>query len=244
MNKTQLRLPAILLFCVYTLYALAAAAYEYVATDIVLLGTLWFDAIDIVTRYVEIFGAAVLLALLVFFVYRHGARNAAPAYWLAVIALVYKYLATVLAVSLVGGAIDLTGGLVTYTVAVLMELLLAAIAVFLAHRYITPTMEQYESQVAAAKTLQQDADFPNPCYPFRTLLSFKNPVLLTLFWCIVALCVFHAASFLILFISGSPLLAADIPVMLIYLVILVLIPSALAYLVARGIFRFAARRLS
>ena len=217
MNKSALRLPAICLFGIFALYGcVLAPLYQYLIADIVMQNTLWLDVVDLLFQHTEIYGDALLFGFLIGAVYRYGIRDAKPMLVLCGGALAFKYVATVAAISIIYGYIDLTGGLTEYLFAFLLEAALAALAVFLAYKLAYPQREC-------------EADLPS----FKHLFSLKNPLRAAVFFSMLAVLVWRLVAFIISdFAFGFDLRADEIPVMLLYWLILIILPSFFGYLIA------------
>lgn len=235
MEKKSLRLPALIALAIYTLYGcVLAPLYQYLISDIVLSDTLWLDLIDLLYQYAEILGSATLIGFCCYAVYRYGVAKARPMLLLSLIALIFKYVATVVAVSIVYGSIDLTGELFTYLFAFLLECGILALTVLLSHRLITPTVACYKAQAEAARVLEQQPPEDDGCYPFKKLLDFKNPLQRTLFfgllivvgWRLIA-AVMNEFAFGVMFRD-----IVDVLITLLYWVILILLPGCLGYLLS------------
>ncbi len=234
MEKKELRLPALVVLGIYALYGcVLAPLYHYLITDIVLMDTLWLDVVDLLYSFAGILGTATLFGFLALSIYRHGLRGARPMLVLAGGAIVFKFLATVVAISIVNGSLNLTGGLNEYLFSLLLELTLVAFCVLLAHIWITPVTQHYRDRAAAAKVLGQQFEESDGCFPFTKLFSYANPLQRTVFWSLLILVLCQSAGFFIDFFSVPlPLQATDIPVMLIYWVLLILLPGVLGYLLS------------
>ncbi len=236
MNNKRLLLPAVFLFGTHTLYAALSALYAYLGTDIVLQATLWFDAADLLVRYAEIFGSAMMLTFLSYFVYRHGFAHCKPIILLSLGALLYKYVSVIAVVSIAVGAIDLTGSLWLYAYSALLEIALGVLAIVLACKLIIPATEKRKADMEARKALGVRLDETDTLYPPKGLFRLANPINATLFWSVLALTLLHAVTFLFYFIGGAPLFAEDLPWLFGYLVLFAPIPGFLAYLIARKLF--------
>ena len=238
MNKKRLLLPAVLLLGMHTLYAAFSALYSYLGTDVVLQATLWFDAADLLVRYAEMLGSAMLLAFLAYFVYRHGFAGAKPMILLSLGALLYKYVAVIVAISVSVGALDLTGGLLLYAYSAILEIALGALALVLSCKLISPAVAKRE----AWKTRNAQHDEKEALFPPKGLFNLANPINATLFWSVLTLTALHALTFVLYFTTGAPMFLSDVPWLLLYLVLFAIIPFFLAYLLARKLFVLCAKK--
>ncbi len=243
MTLKRLRLPIAILFATMALYAcVLIPLLQYLINDVVLRSTLWLDALDLLSRHIEIVGSILLLEFLIFAVYRCSRKELRSLLIPAAGALGFKYLASVIAYSVLFGSLDLTGGLTPYLVSFLLELLLAAATVLLSARLISPVKDTYAARKAAAKTLQQELDEKDPCYPFESLFPRKNPVLKMTLLCVLAVFLLQSGAFVISFVSGAPMQSSDIPVLFIYEGMLILLPCAYSYFLARLFFRLCMKK--
>ena len=242
MKNKALLLPFAFLFGGHTLYAALRALYAYLGTDFVLRYTIWFDVIDVLVRNAEVITSAMMIAFLVYSVYRHGVAESKQVMLLSLGALAYKYVVVIVATFIAVGVLDLTGDLLLFAFAILAEIALAALAILLAHKIISPATALYEEKIAAQKALGLSTDVTDGCYPLGALFSFKSPLNTTLFFSVLALAIGHAVSFLFYFIGGSPLYLSDIPVMLLYLLLFAVIPALISLIVARAILRLCVKK--
>ena len=150
MEKSALRLPALIVYGIYALYGLVLAPlYTYLIHDIVLENSIWLDIVDLLFQYTEMLGIAALLGFLIHAVYRFGLKDAKPMYCLCAGALAFKYVATILSLSFVVGSIDLTGGLWEYLFSFMLEAAFAAFAVFLCYKLVLPAVAAYKEKLHA-----------------------------------------------------------------------------------------------
>ena len=243
MIPKRLRLPLAILFTTLGLYAcVLIPLLQYLINDIVLRDMLWLDALDLLSRHFEIVGSVLWLELLVFAVYRYSLKDAKSLLILAACALGFKYLATVIAYSVMLGSLDLTGGLTPYLVSFLLELAIAALILMFCTRTISPVKEAYLARESAARTLQRSFTEENPCYPFRHIFSWRNPVLRMTLLCTLTVFLFQSVAFVISFVSGAPMQAEDIPVLFIYEGLLIALPCAYSYFLARLFFKLCIKK--
>lgn len=233
MKSQAKRLPFLLALGIFTLYgAVLAPLYQYLIFDIVLADTLWLDLVDLLYQYAEIAGGAVLFAFLIHAVYRDGAVGARPALALSGIALLYKYVITVIAVSVMAGSLDLTGGLADFVVAFIIEGTTVLFSFFLSLRLVEPLVAHHAACVLAARKLGEEEQ-KNPFFPFHSLFERKNPLQLTLFWCLLFTLAWRLLSAILselaFSLGGAAFSASDLFVMLLYWLILILLPIFLSY---------------
>lgn len=244
MNKSHLRLGALVLFGIFALYGCVfAPLYQYLISDIVLQATLWLDLVDLLFQYTEFFGTAALFAFLVHAVYKNGVKGSSRMLILCGGAIAFKYLATVISISIINGSVNLVGGLTEYVFAFLLESALTFVAVYLAHRLVTPHTQRYAECRHASIVLGKPLQEHDGCFPFRRLFDRTNPVQRTLFISLVIVTAWRLAAFVISdFAYGLAITLADVPIMVLYWVILVLVPGFLSYLLSLALFRLAMRR--
>lgn len=244
MSKKHLSIAALVMYGIYAVYAcVLAPLYQYLISDFVLRDTLWLDLVDLLFQYAEFFGFAAVIAFVAFALYCKAVREARGMLLLCAGAVAFKYLGTVIAISIINGSINLTGGLWEYLTAFLLELGLAAVALLLSCRLILPAVQQHRDRTRAAAVLHRTSDEDDPCFPLQGIFSRKNPAQRTLFWSMLIFTAWRLAAFVISDLSyGVAITLADIPVMLLYWVILILLPGFLAYLLSLGIFRAFARK--
>ena len=244
MNKENLKLPAIFLFGIYALYScVLAPIYQYLIADVVLSNTLWLDLIDLLYQYAEILGGAVMIGFLCYAVYRYELIGSKPMLLLAFAALAFKYIFTVISISIVMGSVDLTGELGVYIVAFLLELSIMALTVYIAHRKVTPAMQRYREKQKAATVLNMKEEQENPCFPFKHLIDFSNPLqqtvalatLITVGWRLL-LAVIEELAF------GVPIEAADLPIIILYWFLLILLPGCIGYFLSLGCIKHSEKK--
>lgn len=248
MEKPALRLPALIVYGIYALYGLVLAPlYTYLINDIVLTATVWLDAVDLLLQYAEILGFAALLGFLIQSVYRHGLKGARPMYALCLGALAFKYVATILSLSFLVGALDLTGGLTEYLFAFLLEAALAALAVFLCYKLVLPAVAAHQEKRAAAQVLGKEWPDGDGCTPIQKPFALKNPLVATTFWSMLSVVVWRFLSTAIndLYWSlefGFGMSFQDVLIMIAYWIVLILLPGFLGYLLSLGCIRLAERK--
>lgn len=243
MFKKALCYPLILVFAVIALYScFLIPLTQHVASDIVLSSTLWLDFLDLASHHAEIVGGILLLELLIFAVYRYTLSGAKKLLAIAAGAILFKYVAAIIAHSVVFGSLDLTGGLSGYVVALALEFAIAALVLVLCTLTVTPAQKQFEARAAAAKTLNRTFDEQDPCYPFARPFGWKNPVLKATLLATLTVCLVQSAAFVISFITGAPMQSSDIPVLLIYELLLILLPCFYSYFIAVFFFKFCAKQ--
>ena len=76
MEKRFLRLPALILLPVYTVFAALTALQAVLNTDAVWQNSLWTDVIEVALHWLEIGGFCVILAFFGAGIYRFTAKNA------------------------------------------------------------------------------------------------------------------------------------------------------------------------
>ena len=239
----KLRLPVLILFAGVASYAcVLVPLLQYLINDIVLRSTLLLDAMDLLSRHLEIVSSILLLEFVIFAIWRYSLGGAKRLLAVCASVIAFKYLAAVVSYSVAFGSLDLTGGLTSYLFSFLLELAIAAAVVFLCVQLISPQKDAHEARRAAAETLGREFSEKDPCYPFQNLFSYRNPVLLTTLISVLTVFALQTLAFVISYVSGAPMQASDIPVMLVYEVILILIPCAYSYFLACLFFRFCANR--
>ncbi|MBQ9802769.1 MAG: hypothetical protein IJW51_06850 [Clostridia bacterium] len=236
MPKKFLKTAAITVFLAMALYALILVpAYEIIACDIMLMDTLLFDAVDLVMQWVEIFALVLICAFLAVGVHRAGhAKACRTLYVLLGGALVFKYVGAILALSVVHGAFDTTLSYGSYAVSLLLELIPAALTVYLTHRYTTATRRENAAKEKAAATLGVPFTPAASPIPFARLFDRTNPLQKAAY---IVLGVLTGIRFLAFVASeiafsmmGFAYQLSDLPVTLIYCLLLVLLPAFIGYI--------------
>lgn len=243
MKNSTLRLGALFVFGIYALYGcVLIPLMEYVASDWALLTTVLYDVLDVLLNVTEVLGAGATFGLLIHAVYSHTAKKALPFYLVAGGGILFKYVSSLLAVSIVRGSLDLTGDFSSLIVSVLIELAECAITVFLAHVLTQALFAENKAMESAARTLHETIDTRTRTFPFQSLFSRTNALQRTAFWNITLLTVVRWISFIIADISYAGMYApSEMPTVLLYWLLLILIPSFLGYLLALGYMLLAER---
>ncbi|MBP3396696.1 MAG: hypothetical protein J6L87_05950 [Clostridia bacterium] len=248
MSRSAFKFFVILLFAALALYScVLVPAYQYIVSDLVLMDTLWFDVVDLLLQWMEIFGTAVLFAFVVFAVYYPEPLGLKKLLLLLGGALLFKYAAAIIAISIVYGTIDFTYNYSGYVAAFLIEAGLCTLILLLCRKYIKKHRETNRATQNAANMLGIAAELEPPLLPFASLFDRKNPLQRTVMLSVGIFTLLRLASYILSDIAfsmaGALFTAADIPVMLVYWLILILIPCFLAYLLICLMLRFAERRL-
>ncbi|MBQ8356255.1 MAG: hypothetical protein IJX39_00440 [Clostridia bacterium] len=247
MKRTDLRLPALVIFGIYAVYSCALIPlYQYLSADLVLSDTLWWDIVDFFLNLFEVLGVAASFGFLIHSIYHYGAKKCRGLYILIGGALIFKYVASIIAISIVGGSLDLTADFSSYVVSLLMEVTELTLVILLAHKWISAHIAQNRALKNAAETLGQEFIPRGETLPFRKLFSRTNPLQRPAFWGMIAVTVLRLISFVIGEIAytlvGYGFSAADIPVILLYWLLLIFIPSFLGYLLALGCILLAEKK--
>ena len=242
MSKKALRLPTILIFSMLALYSLVLVPLrQFLATDVVWNESIWFALVDLLWQHLETVISVALLTFAIYGIYRYRLRGSKDIVKICAAALVFKYVAAVVAFSIEFGSIDLTGELTVFLVAFLIDLALIALALILAHRFVTPHQMDYEAKIAAAKTLGRTFE-GKPIYPFQKIFSLKNPLQRLLFICVAGvglgrLLVDIPETFRYGFFD-----ATDILVAFISWFILIIIPAFYSYFLSLAFFKLCDRQ--
>ena len=237
MNKKALRTPALFLFGIFLIYAcVLSPLYQYIANDFVLSDTLWFDVVDFFFQLFEMLGISLAIAFLCRGVYQYTYKKCLPLYLLCVGALLFKYVAAIIANAIVIGTLDLTADYSELIVSFFCELFLLALAVFLTHRFTYRRVCEDKEKARAAKTLGKEYVPTADYLPFRKLFSRQNHLQRAIFWSILAVAIFRVISYIIWDIAyslmGAFFTAADIPITLLYWLLLIFLPAFLGYLLS------------
>lgn len=237
MPRSFLKMTALLVFTTLSLYSLVfVPLYEIIACDVMLMNSLWFDAVDLLMRWTEILGLVLMLAFLMIGVYRAGdARNSAPLYYLLGGALLFKYVAAIAALSVVHGSLDFTLDYSGYAVSLLLELLPCLAVVLLTHRYTVRDLEARSAKARAAKLLGEDTKEDASPLPFKRLFCRQSPLQGIAYLGVGMVALEHLVAFILSEIAftmlGASFSASDLPITLLYCLLLVLLPAFLGYIV-------------
>ena len=248
MSKSFLKITAILVFVTIAVYSLVLVPlYEIIACDVMLMNSLWFDAIDLLINWAEILGLVLMLAALLCGVYHAGnAKSCAALYYILGGAVLFKYIAAIAALSVVHGSLDFTLDYSGYLVSLLLELIPLVTVTVLTHRYTVRYHEDKEARVRAAKVLGEETDKETEPLPFGRLFDRKNPLQAIAYIGIGIVALEHLIAFVASEIAFTMLGAAyrlsDLPVTLLYAVVLVLLPAFLGYMVLFYTIRFLERK--
>ena len=247
MDKKSLRFPALVLFGIYAVYgAVLIPFYQIISADLVLMDTLWWDLVDFACQLFEILGIGAAIGFLVQGIYRHTYKKCVPLYLLLGGALLFKYVASIVAVSVVMGYLDLTADFISLLVSFLIEAAELVLTAWLGHKLITTLCEKNRIRQNAARALDQAFISEGEFLPFRRLFSRVNALQRTVFWSMIAVLLLRLASHIIGEIAyglmGFGFSITDIPVLLLSWLILVIIPCFLAYLLALGCILLAEKK--
>ena len=248
MPKSFLKAVAIFVFAVMALYALVLVPlYEIIACDIMLMDTLLFDAIDLFMQWTEIFALSLILAVLLIGVYQTGdAKKCRALFTLLGGALVFKYVGAVLSLSVVHGAFDITLDYGAYLVSLALELLPCALLVFLTHKYVTSRKAKEKEMARAAAILGESVAPTASLLPFAKMFDRSNPLQKIAYICLGVLTAIRALAYIAAELAytmlGFTYHISDLPITLLYLFLLVLLPSFIGYLILFATVRFAKKK--
>ena len=239
----------ILMLVVHALYScVLIPLYQIIACDLVLMDTLWFDAVDLLLQWVEIAGSAVLFAFAAF-----SAVQWKKAYLKQTVlclggVLLFKYVAAIIAISVVYGTLDFTYNYSGYVAAFLIEAGLCALLTVLCYRLVLVRDARIRATQNAATTLGITVEQESPLLPFNSFFDKKNPLLRIVMLAMGVYTALRLLSFILsdiaFSIAGVLFTVEDIPPMLLYWLILILIPCFLAYLLICLLLKKAHKRSS
>ncbi len=239
MERKALCLPALILFGIYTVYgAVLTPLYQIIYADLVLSDTLLLDIVDFAWQLFEILGMGAAIGFLIHGIYRYTFKKCLPLYCLIGGALLFKYVSSIASVAVVVGYLDLTADFSSFLVSFLIESTELALVTLIGHKLITALRVKNEIRSKAASALEQEFVPEGEFYPFRRPFSRTNRLQRTAFWGMVIVLAFRWISDLVSDITYGFLFygfsAEDIPVTVLYWLILIVIPCFLAYLLSLG----------
>ena len=246
MKRNALRLPALVLFGIYAIYSMALIPlYQFLSADFVLSDTIFWDIVDFFLNLFEVLGIAAAIGFVLHSIYRYGAKKCYPIYILTGGALLFKYVASIIAISIVGGSLDLTADFSSYLISILMELAELGFMVFLGHRLITGLAEKNRTLKNAADALGKPYTPAGQCFPLQGLFHRINPMQRSAFWGMICVAALRLISFIVGEIAfsfvGYGFAAKDIPIILLYAILFVFLPAFLGYLLSLGCMQWSER---
>lgn len=246
MERKALRLPALVVFGIYAIYGcILAPLYQFLSTDIILSDTIWWDIVDILFNLIEVLGIASSFGFLIHGIYHHGIKKCRSLYILLGGALLFKYASSIIAISIVGGSLDLTADFTSYLVSILIEIAELLLVIFLSHHWITSLQNENQRLKAAAATLEQEFTPRGEFFPLRKLFCRNNPLQCVALGGMIAVTALRLISYVIGEIAfslvGYGFSAKDIPIVALYALLLVFIPGFLGYLLSLGCMQLAER---
>ncbi|MBE6605013.1 MAG: hypothetical protein E7639_04850 [Ruminococcaceae bacterium] len=247
MPRSFLKASALLVYPLMVIYAfLLVPAYEIIAFDITLASTLLFDGVDMLMGWVEIIVLALALALLITAVYRAGSAVRCRAlYILLGGALLLKYIGSIIALSVVHGALDATLNYGSYVLSLLLELLPLALAVLLTHRYTVRTNADAAIRKKALERLSAAPEAQVDLLPFKNPFHRPNPLQKIALLALGLICAIRLLAYIMneiaYVILGFSFKASDLPVTLLYAFLTVLLPCFIGYLLCVCTTKLAAK---
>lgn len=237
MPKKSLRLPALLIFGIYTLYSCVLMPLEnYIFADILLFQTVWGDIIDVLCHLFEVLGIAAILGAVIYARYCYPLHKIRPILILCGGALLYKYAASVIAVGISGGMFYFPEDLYSILLSLLIEMALIAFTLLLCHRLLTDANNREMELSKASATVGKEFTPTGDLVSFGRPFSRTNPLLRSAFWGMIAVLILRTVSYIIEEIAftaaGATFTASDIPVLLIYWLLLFAIPCVGGYFLA------------
>ncbi len=248
MQRSFLKITALFVFATLSLYSLVLVPlYEIIACDVMLMNSLWFDAVDLLMSWVEILGLVLMLAFLMMGIFHAGsAKNSAPLFYLLGGALAFKYVAAIVALSVVHGSLDFTLDYSGYAVSLLLELIPCLAVIWLTHRYTVHYLENKNDKARAARLLEQELSDDTSPLPFKHLFCLQEPLQDVAYLGVGIVALEHLVAFIASEIAftmlGAPFTASDLPVTLLYSLVLVLLPAFLGYIALFYTVRFVTRK--
>ena len=247
MERKALRLSALVIFGIYAIYGcVLAPLYQFLSTDIILSDTIWWDIVDFFFNLFEILGIAASFGFLIHGIYQYGIKKCRPLYILIGGALLFKYVSSIVAVSIVGGSLDLTADFGSYAVSLLLEIAELSLVIFLSHQWISLFQSENQRMKNAAATLGQEFTPRGEFFPFCKPFNGNNLLQKTALWGMIAVTALRLVSYVIGEIAfslvGYGFSAKDIPIILLYAVLLVFLPCFLGYLLSLECMQLAERQ--
>ncbi|MBE6703165.1 MAG: hypothetical protein E7585_07130 [Ruminococcaceae bacterium] len=240
MPGKALRLPAIFIFGLVTLYSCAIMPLnQYILSDVVLwYNTIWGDVMDFFAHMLETLIIAAIFGFLIHSVYAYGIKKCRPLLILVGSALLFKYIAGVFAVGFVGGIFYFPEDLISILISLLIECVEIAFVAFLSHKLISGLRQANRTRKNAAKTLDKVYTPTGEFFPIRRPFSRSNPLLRSAFWGMIAVLGFRTLTYIIneiaYTLSGALLRLHDIPILLLYWILLIFCTACAGYFLALG----------
>lgn len=236
MPRSFLKASALLVYPLMAIYAfLLVPAYEIIAFDVTLASTLLFDGVDMLMGFVEIITLSLAVALLITAVYREGSAKPCRAlYVLLGGALLLKYVGSIIALSVVHGALDATLNYGSYLLSLLLELLPLALTVLLTHRYTVAANANATIRKKALERLGAAPEESIDLLPFKNPFHSQNPLQKIALLALGLVCAIRLLAYVMneiaYIILGFAFSASDLPVTLLYAFLTVLLPCFIGYL--------------
>ena len=248
MPKSFLKAAARFVFPVTALYALLLVpAFEVIACDILFMDTLLFDAVDLLMQWTEIFVLVLILSFLLVGVTRAESLSECRKLFLLLGgALLFKYVGAILALSVVHGSFDVTLDYSGYIVSLLLELLPCLLLTLLVRRHTTESGKEKKELARAAAILGEEIPEGERELPFTALFCRKNALQRIVYIVLGVVTAIRALAYIASEIAyamlGFTYHISDLPITLLYLFLLVLLPSFIGYLLLFATVKFATKR--
>lgn len=245
-EKPSLRWPALCLFACYALYgALLVPLYHAFFADAVLQSTVWFDLIDGAEQWLEIIGLALCFGFLIDGIHRFSPGTCRALFALVGGALLCKYVLSFVSLLLWHRVPVSLSGVGSSAVSLFIELLLCAVVTVLAVLRIPRAVAAQKARAKAAGTLGEAEESPAALLPFRRPFARRNVLQTTALFAMLTVAVIRIILWVIddvtLSLYGFAFTPADIPVTLLYWLLLILLPAAGGYFVILFILQKRAR---
>lgn len=244
MPRTALKLPAIFICGLAILYScITMPLYQLVLTNAVLSTTILVDLLDFFSWCLETLVIATAFGFLIHAIYRYGLKGAQGLCCLIGGALLFKYVSGVFTVGWAGGSFYFPDDLWTLLISFFIEITVLVLVAFLAHKYTSARKQDNLTLEKASRQLGVEYTPKETFFPLRPILRLSNPLLCAAFWGTIAVFFFRALSFVIFFLASAPFFTwADVPSFIIYLLILVVIPSVAGYFLTLGCIQLAEKK--
>ena len=233
-QKPSLLWPAVTLFLCYAVYGAALVPlYRIFLTDAVLQDTLWLDLIDGAMQWLEIIGLSLCCGFLMDGVYRFSVGACRRLCWLIGGALLFKYVAALAALALWAGVPLSADNVGSSALSLVIELSFCAVVFLLISLRILRAAAAQKARQKAAGTLGEATDAPAAPIPFKRVFARDNVLQTTALLAMALLAAIRVLLWIIDEIAASlygyAFTAADIPVTLLYWLLLILLPAAAGY---------------
>ena len=236
----SVRLPFAILLGLILLYTgVLMPLNQYIISDIVLwYDTVWGDVVDVLAQLTETLIIACIFGFIIYALWKKERKMLIPTCVISALLLIFKYVFGVFTVGWAGGIFYFPDDLWTLLLSFGIELIMIVFTFVAARLLINRVTRRNEIIEKASQTLGKEPKPVGEFYPFRRVLLLRNPLQVSALLGMIAVLLLRTLSYVMQEIAytmeGAVFTDADLPVVIFYWFLTILIPCCIGYFAVIG----------